>query len=325
MQPRLFEERGTDPAVNLAVEEALLMQGARGPALFLWQNAHTVVIGKGQNAWKECRTTLLEQEGGTLVRRTTGGGAVYHDLGNLNFSFVMPKKLYDVPRQLAVIRQAVQAFGIATENSGRNDIVISGTGEKFSGNAFRHTQEASLHHGTILCNVDMQKLGRYLAPSKEKLRAKGVESVRSRVGNLKTHTPQMDIPALKDSLQAAFQAEYGPAAKTDWRQALDTALVEQLTQRNRSWDWTYGHTPSFDITLENRFLWGQVELLLNLKRGKVEQVTCHTDANDAELADRVATLLMDSPFAADALAERLAASKHAEDLDIAAWLGMQQL
>ena len=145
----LYESAGFDSTVNLAIEEALLLSGAQAPALFLWQNAHTVVIGRGQNAWKECRSDLLREEGGTLVRRTTGGGAVYHDLGNLNFSFVMPKALYDVPRQLNVIRRAVKQFGVDTENSGRNDIVISGTGEKFSGNAFRHTQAASLHHGTI--------------------------------------------------------------------------------------------------------------------------------------------------------------------------------
>lgn len=325
MGPRLLLGEGTDPAVNLAVEEALLMQGAKGPVLFLWQNAHTVVIGRGQNAWKECRTQLLEEEGGTLVRRTTGGGAVYHDLGNLNFSFVMPKTMYDVQRQLQVIRRAVAAFGVETENSGRNDIIISGTGEKFSGNAFRHTPDASLHHGTILCDVDMQKLGRYLAPSRQKLQAKGVESVRSRVGNLKAHAPDMEIQGLKEALRQAFREAYGEVKPMVWKQAAATEQVAALTERNRRWEWTYGRTPAFDITLENRFDWGQVELLLQLKHGMVEGAVCHTDANDADLAERVAGLLMGCPFTATGMGARLLESQAPEDRELGRWLSAQAL
>ncbi len=325
MQRRLFVGQETDPALNLAVEEALLMQGARGPALYLWQNAHTVVIGRGQNAWKECRTQLLEDEGGTLVRRTTGGGAVYHDLGNLNFSFVMPRDMYDVPRQLNVIRAAVATFGVETENSGRNDIVITKTGEKFSGNAFRHTADASLHHGTILCDVDMLKLGRYLAPSKQKLQAKGVESVRSRVGNLKSYAPHMNIPALIEALKGAFVREYGPAEDVEWMSELDNRQVADFAARNRTWAWTYGHTPAFDITLENRFAWGQVELLLALKRGTVAEAWCHTDANDADLGQRVADRLVGSPFTAADLSSRLMESASPEDRELGEWLGQQAL
>lgn len=323
--PWLFVGTGTDPALNLAVEETILLEASLGPVLFLWQNAHTVVIGRGQNAWKECRTALLEQEGGTLARRTTGGGAVYHDLGNLNFSFVMPKDLYDVPRQLSVIRRAVAAFGIETENSGRNDIVITGTGEKFSGNAFRMTQQAALHHGTILCDVDMHRLGRYLAPPKEKLRAKGVESVRSRVGNLRAHAPQMDIPGLMAALQEAFILEYGHAQTGDWRQVLPEKQVESLATRNRSWAWTYGRTPQFDVTLEHKFPWGHVELHLDLRQGAVQRAQCHTDAMDPDLAQRVSEQLFNCLFTPEALKERLEDSQHPEDREIGAWLAQLDL
>ena len=155
---KLFQSDQFDPTLNLAVEEALLLRADAVPALFLWQNAHTLVIGRGQNAWKECRSDLLKEEGGVWVRRSTGGGAVYHDLGNLNFSFVRPKGIYDVSRQLRVIQRAVRGFGVETQVSGRNDIVIKESGAKFSGNAFRHMPDSNLHHGTILYHVDMQKL-----------------------------------------------------------------------------------------------------------------------------------------------------------------------
>ncbi len=325
MNNYLFDTTNTDPTLNLAIEEALLLKEGLGPALFLWQNAHTVVIGRGQNAWKECRSQLLEDEGGTLVRRSTGGGAVYHDLGNLNFSFVMPKDVYDVSRQLKVIQGAVARFGIQTEASGRNDIVLKDSGAKFSGNAFRNTQTRSLHHGTILMNVDMALLGRYLAPSKQKLEAKGVQSVRARVGNLKELAPDISIQALIPALNEAFIAEYGPAESKPWEEVLDVAQVQELAQKYRSWDWTYGKTPRFEITLENRFPWGGVELLLSLKNGSVQEARCYSDANDPDLAGRVEAALSGSLFTGPALAQRLRQSGKAEDMELADWLEAQEV
>ena len=312
----VFEGYQTDPALNLAQEEALLLQPPAGPMLFLWQNAHTVVIGRGQNAWKECRTELLKEEGGKLVRRSTGGGAVYHDLGNLNFSFVMPKAFYDVPSQLKVIQRAVQRFGIDTEASGRNDIVIRGGGEKFSGNAFRYTQDKALHHGTILMDVDMQKLGRYLVPSQEKLKSKGVESVRARVANLKALAPDMTLEKLKEALFQAFEAEYGPVRMSSLQQALDPGQLQELTDKYNNWDWTYGRSPVGEISLSRRFTWGQVDLQLVLKRGRVDEAFCYSDANDPELAPRLAAALKGVAFTPQALADAL----KAEDPELAQWL-----
>lgn len=323
MTPRILFGDSFDPTRNLAVEEALLLSGAAGPFLYLWQNAHTVVIGSGQNAWKECRTELLESEGGTLVRRTTGGGAVYHDMGNLNFSFVMPKDLYSVERQSQVIGQAIAAFGVKTGRSGRNDLVISDTQAKFSGNAFRIRQGAALHHGTILVNVDMEKLGRYLAPSQQKLRAKGVDSVRSRVENLTAHAPDLTIKDMMAALADAFRDQYG-GEQVSIGEAVSEDTVSRLQSKYRSWDWTYGQTPRFDAQMETRFPWGGVELLLSLRRGTVDTATCYTDANDASLAGRVSEALQGSPYASGDLANRLAVSEQPEDRDIAAWLREQK-
>ena len=131
----LYESKSFDPYLNLATEQ-YLMETVEEDAciLFLWQNQNTVVIGKNQNAWKECRTDLLREEGGFLARRLSGGGAVFHDLGNLNFTFLMPQAEYDLDRQFSVIAEAVSMLGLHAERSGRNDVLAEG--RKFSGNAF---------------------------------------------------------------------------------------------------------------------------------------------------------------------------------------------
>lgn len=325
MNNRYLDTTNTDPTRNLAMEEALLLADPPVPTLFLWQNAHTVVIGRGQNAWKECRSDLLREEGGTLVRRSTGGGAVYHDLGNLNFSFLMPKALYDVPRQLQVIAKAVAHFGIQAQASGRNDIVLVPSGAKFSGNAFRHTQTASLHHGTILMDVDFTKLGRYLQPSKAKLDAKGVQSVRARVGNLSELAPDITIPALKTALFDAFQQEYGSTDTLKITDLVDAAQLDSLTAKYRDWDWTFGKTPLFDLSLENRFPFGMVDLHLRLKAGTIQEAACFTDANDPDLAQRLADALTGCAFTPDALKARLGTSPHEEDRQVGDWLAEQRL
>ena len=144
-----YTEESTDPFYNLAIEQHLLDIVPKGSCiLYLWQNKHTVVIGKNQNCWKECKMQELADDGGRMVRRLSGGGAVYHDLGNLNFTCVTHKEDYDVARQLDVILTALHALGIHAEKSGRNDLHVDG--RKFSGNAFYDNGSRCFHHGCTL-------------------------------------------------------------------------------------------------------------------------------------------------------------------------------
>ena len=305
---------------NLAVE-ALLFE-ALGPTdrvLYLWQNRNTVVIGRHQNAWKECRVKLLENEGGRLARRSSGGGAVYHDMGNLNFSFVLPRAEYDVRRQLEVVRRAVGRFGIPARFTGRNDLVIEGSGAKFSGNAFRFSGAAALHHGTIMVSVELDKLGRYLAPDDGKLRAKGIDSVRARVVNLAGLNPEISIPALVFALKEAFAEEYGPAealAVAD----LDASRLEALEGEYASWDFRLGKALPFDATLHHRFDWGGVTLELGLKGGAVAWARAYSDAMDEAMVAALAPALTGARYENKALGAALRAIGHPQADELAEWL-----
>ena len=311
-----------DPYENLALEELLFEQQGDGVTLYLWQNERTVVIGRNQNAWRECRAELLESEDGKLARRSSGGGAVFHDLGNLNFTFLLPREQYDLVRQLSVIQNAAAMFGIDASFTGRNDLVLTETGEKFSGNAFRFSNTTALHHGTILISADFSKLGRYLAPSQLKLESKGVKSVVSRVTNLSLKNPELTVERMKLALREAFEAEYGPAEHVEIKQ-LDMAKLASIRDQYASWDWRFGSTPSFNVSYESRFSFGCFELLLNVQNGIISSVNCFTDAMDATLAKRIEVALQGCTYSGAALSKRLRSSGGEEELEIADFLERQ--
>ena len=280
---KLYESNSFDPYLNLATEQ-YLMETVEEDAciLFLWQNQNTVVIGKNQNAWKECRTTLLNEEGGVLARRLSGGGAVFHDLGNLNFTFLMPQREYDLDRQFSVIAEAMRIVGLEAERSGRNDMLVNG--RKFSGNAFYKNGKQAYHHGTLLVDVDMDKLSRYLNPSKAKLQAKGVDSVRSRVVNLKELNSEITIECLKKAMTTAFEKVYAlPCSNLD-ETMLDPAAIEALRTRNSSWEWNFGQKLPFSIEMEGRFPWGGLQIYLQVSDGIVASAKVYSDAMDWSVA-----------------------------------------
>ena len=312
---KLYESNSFDPYLNLATEQ-YLMETVEEDAciLFLWQNQNTVVIGKNQNAWKECRTILLSQEGGVLARRLSGGGAVFHDLGNLNFTFLVPQAEYDLDRQFSVIAEALSLLGLQAERSGRNDMLVEG--RKFSGNAFFKHEGKAYHHGTLLVNVDMDKLGRYLNPSKAKLQAKGVDSVRSRVVNLAELNPQITIASMKDAMAKAFAKVYDKPMTVITDHDFDHAAIEQLRQRNATWEWNFGQKLPFTADLEARFPWGGVQLCLQVESGVVTTAKVFSDAMDWELPAQLEALLSGIRFEKEAICAQLRPSYP----DIALWL-----
>lgn len=310
---RIYESDGVDPYRNLAIEQHLLETVEGGCCLlYLWQNERTVVIGKNQNAWAECRTTLLIEEGGRLARRLSGGGAVYHDLENLNFTFLMREEDYDLDRQLSVIQTACETLGVRTERSGRNDLLASG--RKFSGNAFYHHEGRAYHHGTLLIRTDRDAMSRYLSPSKAKIQAKGVESVRARVVNLSELSPVVTVQSLKTALKSAFSKVYGLPVSSP--PVLREARVRELTAHYASDAWLFGQKLPFTFRCESRFSWGGVEVQLSVNEGVITGAKIYTDDMDDGLAAKLEAALCGCPFSLAAIASRLNEQSlpHAADL-----------
>lgn len=298
---KIVFSKSYDPWFNLALEEHLLGEIEKNQViLYLWQNQNTVVIGRNQNAWKECRCAELEQAGGKLARRLSGGGAVYHDLGNLNFTFIMDKEKYNLEKQLRVILEAVKKFGIQAEFTGRNDLTVDG--RKFSGNAFYFERDRAYHHGTILLNVDVDKLSKYLQVSKQKIVSKGVDSVQARIGNLSLFCPDITIAKMNQALLESFQELYGETLEPPLTLDHTTCPLPTLYQKYSSWEWLYGKTPSFDVLLETRFLWGGIELGLSLKNGIIADSKIYSDAMNSHLIERLASILINQPLSKERLA-----------------------
>ncbi|NLK07751.1 MAG: lipoate--protein ligase [Firmicutes bacterium] len=306
-----------DPWYNLAWEEMLLVgTKQKGTILYLWQNQNTVVIGRNQNAWKECRHELLAEEGGKLARRLSGGGAVYHDLGNLNFTFITSRKAYNLDKQLQVILNAAASLGIPAEFSGRNDILAQG--RKFSGNAFYKHGDRAYHHGTILIAADFDKMGRYLQVSKEKMATKGISSVQSRVVNLSELNPGVDVESMKQALVASFKELYTPLGdEVAFHDNLEQEypVLKGLYEKYASWEWRFGQTPAFDLSLEHRFPWGGIELGLKLAGGKIEQATIFSDAMEPHLILALGPAMEGRALEKNALQAALDGLNNLPDLD----------
>lgn len=295
MKLKIIRTDNTNPYENLALEEHLTMNvGEDEVLLYLWQNAHTVVIGRNQNPWRECDVEAVKRDKVYLARRMSGGGAVYHDMGNLNFTFIARDELFNIEKQTDVILLACRLLGINAEKTGRNDLTVEG--RKFSGHAYFSTGGFNYHHGTIMMNVVPEDLSKYLNVPDSKLRSKGVESVRSRVTNLVDHIKDeklkdkalpVQIEAMKNSLVVAAEKIYGAEALSVDAPEVPKELIDKYTSE----EWRLGSRIPFERDIIHRFEWGEVEVQMSMKGNYIKDVKIYSDSLETEVFGEVEKLL----------------------------------
>ena len=301
MKNYIYNAPDGDGILNVARDGFFLKNvGKDEIILYFYVNSNAVIIGRNQNAWRECRLSAMERDGVQLVRRHTGGGAVRHDSGNLNFSFITDEKHYDLKRQLKVILNAVSKLGISAELSGRNDITVDG--RKFSGSAYALYKDKRAHHGTLLVNSDLDKMAEYLNVSQAKLKSKGVASVRSRVCNLSEYAPGLTVDKLRSLITESFIAEYGEASEYPMNEKL-LAGIENERARQASWDWRFGKSPEFEICFENRFSFGETQIFIRTKNGFIAEAKVFSDALDTRLAGEITDCLTGCRYTREAVCE----------------------
>jgi len=312
---RVFYTTGDDIHVNLAAE-SFMVEALRPilPTLFLWRNNKTIVIGRHQNPWTECNLQKMEMEGVALARRYSGGGAVYHDLGNTCFSFISPRRNFAKELNNNIIVAGLKSLGIEAECSGRND--LTSLGKKFSGAAFHQIGDCALHHGTLMLHVDIQGLQNFLTPNKLKLMSKGITSVASRVINLRDISPGISHETVSEAIVREFLKTYEVSSDEVETRYVDTdeeINASEVFKRHldtlRAWDWRFGTTPQFSHKFEGRFDWGTFTVHLDVCNGRIENAKIFSDCLDTALVEALEAATRNVKYSAKELKERTAAVK----------------
>lgn len=301
---KVITSTSNDIIFNLATEEYLFEKSkVLHPILFLWRNDKTIVIGKHQNPWKECRTKEMGRDGVNLARRKSGGGAVYQDLGNTCFSFLDP--LGEVPSSASfkeyntdVLLQALRSLGVAkAEKSGRNDIVIEG--KKVSGSAYKlNPGSRTLHHGTMLINLDKSAANKYLNPNFAKLKSKGVDSVKSRIINLVEIDSTITHERFCEAITKAYKNKHSDKPVEEItlseKELHKIPEIGRTYRETSTWEWRFGSTPAFSYSLERRFDWGMVEVCLAVENARITSGKVFSDCLFPDFIDICNNVLLNT-------------------------------
>ena len=278
-----------DPHWNMAFDEFTLESlPVDEPVFYLWQNAPSVIIGLNQSAYAEVNLPFLEEKGIVLARRVTGGGAVYHDLGNLNYSIVGP--ISTMENAYGIVADALRRLGLPAERSGRNDILVDG--RKCSGYAKRLYGTRMMIHGTLMWDINLEDLTQALAVPGSKLEAAGVASVRSRVANLRSYLPAFpDIRAFQDALQEMLSAGDGTIGLSPSQLE---AVGKMADEKFRTWEWNFGRSPRTTFSRTKKFACGTVTAHYSLEHGVLSELQFTGDFIGARPAEELAEKLKGS-------------------------------
>lgn len=282
---KIFKSNLSNPFQNLAIENKLLEKIAdEEKYLFIYVNAPSIVMGRFQNPWVECDIKKIIQDDVFFVRRQSGGGSVYHDLGNVNYSFINGSRDHEKNINNEIILKTLEALGITAHASGRSDIIVDFDGvRKISGSAFKQKKSTAFHHGTMLIDTNLEKLGYYLNSKHGDIEASGVKSVKSNVINLIDINKSINEKLYVHTLGGEFSKYYEQKCETLFlgEESVDKKYYQKLL----SWDWAFGETPRFEYEKEE----GGVELSMTAKKGVIESI----NLNSVEISPFVLKLVCD--------------------------------
>ncbi|WP_461207517.1 lipoate--protein ligase [Clostridium sp. DL1XJH146] len=289
---KYIKNQSNNPYYNLAFEEYILNEFNEN-CFLLWQNEPTIVVGKHQNTIEEINLEYVKSKNINVVRRLSGGGAVYHDLGNLNFTFIVDNHVdehFDFKKFTKPVIKALERIGIEACFNSRNDLVIEG--KKFSGNAQYMKKKRMLHHGTLMFNSDIEELVRALSVSEDKIISKGIKSVRSRVTNISDYlNEKIDVLQFKEILLKYLQEEIEIFNEYELTEEEDSKVKEIMNTRYKTWEWNYGESPKFNIRKEKKFDSGKIEVLLDVNEGCISSCKFFGDffgnGNVKEIEDKL--------------------------------------
>lgn len=288
-----------DPFFNMAVEQYFLGLDLREDVFMLWQNRPAVVVGRHQNTHAEINGAFVKENNIQVVRRLSGGGAVYHDQGNVNFTFIkreVSRDKFDFSHFTGPVIKTLQQLGVAAEFTGRNDITIEG--KKFSGNAQYFSRQGMLHHGTILFDSDLSVLVQALDVSKEKYVSRGVSSVRSRITNVSDHLPQpLDIEEFMALLVNAVRESSREALRQYRPSEGDLQKISLIADNKyRTWEWNFGPLPPFNYKQVKRLPGGTVSVYLEIEEGIIRGCKIYGDFFASGDLEELASCFLDRPY-----------------------------
>ena len=274
---KLLVNNSLDPAFNLALEELLASEYSE-PVVMLWRNGPSVIVGRNQNTHAEVNIETLRSWQIAVVRRITGGGAVYHDPGNINYTITADDRLLDseaFARHARIILEVLHQLGIAAEFHGRNDILVDG--RKISGSAKSVLADRTLFHGTLLFDTDLSVLSQVLTPDEEKIKAKGIRSVRSRVANLKEFLPHFDRESFFQELIDRLLVILGEKQLSPLPENLLVRAGELADRKYRTWEWNFGSATDYSYCRKKRFSGGSVEVRFCVRDNRIADLAFFGD------------------------------------------------
>lgn len=308
---RYINYLGTDPATNIATDSWLLYNLKPDKPIFsLWRDAPSVIVGRNQNTFAEVNQAFIDEKGIDVVRRMSGGGAVYHDLGNICFTFFVPlpdSGQVNFKQFVQPMYDALRSLGIEAEISGRNDLIVEG--KKISGNAQRYANGYLMHHGTLLWDVDVDTMVRVLNVADEKFISKAAKSVRARVGNIKDYAPEdLTIEAFIDKL-TYYLSDQGKDSELILTDEQVAGIKDWRAEKFANWNWNYGESPTFAFNNHQKFEAGSMDVQANVVNGLITDINFVGDFLALDDWRVIKEQFIGQPFEVDAILQILKANQ----------------